>query len=128
LTDFEYASREHQFVKRWREAGLGITGGDNGETSKAEEAYSIHQVSEQAGASTWDRANFESVEKLQQIAKTGRKRGQQEQAAAAQYTDSFEAGYRSPRAVSGQSTSSSSVSWKTVFAWPDQRILTFVIH
>ena len=71
LTDFQYASRELQFVKRWREAGVGITGGDLGQTDETEK---IVQVAEPPGGCAWDTRTFEDVNYLKGIAETGRRR------------------------------------------------------
>ena len=81
LTDFEYGSRELQFVKRWREAGTGISGcnpsEDYGYTS-ADEGYeaSLTMVAEQPGACTWDRENFSSIQDLKDFARTGKSKPQ----------------------------------------------------
>lgn len=73
LTDFEYGSRELQFVKRWREAGYGISGADPSESFGSQgEEESLAIVSEQPGACTWDRDSFQTVQDLKDYAKTGK--------------------------------------------------------
>lgn len=82
LTDFEYASREHKFVRRWREAGIGITGGQSNDT---DEARAVRQVAERPGGCGWDRSSFDSVEALREIARTGRRRAPKRQPTGHEY-------------------------------------------
>ena len=121
LTDFEYGSRELQFVKRWRESGAGISGHDpSGDYSmgSAEEAYkeSMQKVAEQPGACTWDRENFTSIEDLKAYAKTGKPKGRkvagqkQDQTRQAQVQEALTSD-RQQFAQPGQATSTSEVSF-----------------
>ena len=75
LTDFEYGSRELQFVRRAREANVAI-----GHTEPNVTSYeaSLKGVAERPGASTWDTETFEDVEELKMVAKTGKRKAQRE--------------------------------------------------
>ena len=73
LTDFKYASKQLQFVKRWREAGVGVSGGGTGDYDEREK---VMQVAERPGGCAWDRSTFENVEELREIARTGMRRDQ----------------------------------------------------
>lgn len=91
LTDFEYGSRELQFVKRWREAGTSISGGDPSAlySGPVDELYgeTLAKVAEAPGACTWDRDSFESVQELKEYAKTGKKKAQRLAEAAREQKD-----------------------------------------
>lgn len=75
LTDFEYGSRELQFVRRAREANVAVGHADPYVTTHE---GSLKGVAERPGASTWDTETFEDVEELKMVAKTGKRKAQRE--------------------------------------------------
>lgn len=83
LTDFHYSSRELQFVKRFKEAGLAVHGQSQYEnshdTSLEGENETIRNVAERPGACSWDTDSYQSIEDLKEYARTGSKAGSRRQ-------------------------------------------------
>ncbi|KAL7004143.1 hypothetical protein EMMF5_006320 [Cystobasidiomycetes sp. EMM_F5] len=70
LTDFNYGSREIQYVKRWSEAGIGVLAPPQS-TITSNEGDRRRGASEAPGGCTWDRSTFQDIEELKAVAQTG---------------------------------------------------------